>query len=155
MQFSKDGKFLYVCLEQKCAIEVYQYVDNNGDPDFNKIQSVSVSDEADSLGVASSALTFSEDYNYLVSSTAGENNVIVFKVDKETGLLTKLIQLPVAGEYPKDAALFPDNKHLVSLNHENNTMTFFGVDTEKKTLVMCAKEIKIPMPNCVVFHKLS
>jgi len=155
MQFSKDGKFLYVCLEQKCGIDVYEYIDNGGDPDFNKIQSLSNSDEADSIGVASSALTFSEDYNYLVSSTAGENNVIIYKVDKETGLLTKKIQLPIAGEYPKDAALFPDNKHLVSLNHESDSMTFFTVDAEKGTLVMNGPEVAVNRPNCIVFHKLE
>ena len=65
-------------------------------------------------------------------------NVYVKKKDKETGLLTKKIQLPIAGEYPKDAALFPDNKHLVSLNHENNTMTFFAVDMKAGTIVMNA-----------------
>ena len=146
MQFSKEGKFLYVCLEQN--------VNNNGDPEFNKIQSVSNSDESDSIGVASSALTFSEDYNYLVSSTAGENNAIVYKVDKETGLLTKKIQLPVAGEYPKDAALFPDNKHLVSLNHESDSLTFFTVDMDAGTMVMNGPELSVSRPNCIVFHKL-
>ena len=156
MQFSKDGKFLYVCLEQKCAIDVYEYhEDENGMPEFNKIQEVSNSDESDSIGVACSALTFSEDYNYLVSSTAGENNAIVFKVDKETGLLTKKIQLPVAGEYPKDAALFPDNKHLVSLNHESDSLTFFTVDMDAGTMVMNGPEIQVSRPNCIVFHKLE
>ena len=155
MQFSKDGRFLYVCLEQKCGIEVYEYVEKDGNPEFNKIQTLSNSDEADSIGVASSALTFSEDYTYLVSSTAGENNVIIYKVDKETGLLTKKIQLPIAGEYPKDAALFPDNKHLVSLNHESDSMTFFKVDPEAGTLVMNGPEIPVKRPNCIVFHKLE
>ena len=155
MQFSKDGRFLYVCLEQKCGIEVYEYLEKDGNPEFNKIQTLSNSDEADSIGVASSALTFSEDYNYLVSSTAGENNVIIYKVDKETGLLTKKIQLPIAGEYPKDAALFPDNKHLVSLNHESDSMTFFKVDPEAGTLVMNGPEIPVKRPNCIVFHKLE
>ncbi|SFB66529.1 lactonase family protein [Butyrivibrio sp. YAB3001] len=155
MQFSKDGRFLYVCLEQKCGIDVYAYTEENGDPEFNKIQSVSNSEESDTLGVASSALTFSEDYNYLVSSTAGENNVLVYKVDKETGLLTRKICLPVAGEYPKDAALFPDNKHLVSLNHESDTMTFFNVDMDKGTMVMNGPEMPISRPNCIVFHKLE
>lgn len=155
MQFSKEGKFLYVCLEQKCAIDVYEYHEENGMPEFNKIQEVTNSDEADSIGVACSALSFSEDYNYLVSSTAGENNAIVYKVDKETGLLTKKIQLPVAGEYPKDAALFPDNRHLVSLNHESDSLTFFTVDMDKGTMVMNGPELTVSRPNCIVFHKLS
>jgi len=51
--------------------------------------------------------------------------------------------------------LFPDNKHLVSLNHENNTMTFFVVNLEKGTIVMNTKEISIMQPNCIVFHELS
>ena len=112
MQFSKDGRFLYVCLEQKCGIEVYEYLEKDGNPEFNKIQTLSNSDEADSIGVASSALTFSEDYKYLISSNAGDNSVVAYKVDTKTGLLTKSLCLPVSGEYPKDAALFPDNKQL-------------------------------------------
>ena len=156
MQFSEEGRFLYVCLEQKCAIDVYEYrEDDRGLPEFNKIQEVSCSDESDIIGVACSALSFSEDYEYLVSSTAGENNAIVFKVDKETGLLTKKIQLPVAGEYPKDAALFPDNKHLISLNHESDSLTFFTVDMDAGTMVMNGPEMAVSRPNCIVFHKLS
>jgi 6-phosphogluconolactonase len=155
MQFSKDGKYLYVVFEQECAISVYEYKEVNGMPDFEEIQTVYNTDEPDSQGVACSALSFSEDYNYLVSSSAGENNAIVFKVDKETGLLEKKIQLPIAGEYPKDAALFPDNKHLVSLNHESHTLTFFSTNFEKGTLVMNGPEIKCPSPNCIVFHKIK
>ena len=75
-------------------------------------------------------------------------------MDEETGLLTKNFCLPVSGDYPKDASLFPDNKHLVSLNHETDTMTFFSVDLEKGLLVMNGKEIKVDKPNCIIFHKL-
>ena len=81
--------------------------------------------------------------------------MIIYAIDKITGLLTKLFCLPVSGDYPKDANLFPGNKHLVSLNHESNSMTFFNVDTEKRTLVMNGKEMKVDRPNCIIFHKLS
>ena len=78
----------------------------------------------------------------------------MFKIDDNSGELSKLFCLPVSGDYPKDVALFPDNKHLVSLNHESNTMTFFSVDTEKGLIVMNQKEIKVDKPNCIIFHKL-
>ena len=61
----------------------------------------------------------------------------------------------VGGEYPKDAALFPDNKHLVSLNHESDSLTFFKVDLEAGTLVMNGPEEPVNRPNCIVFHKLE
>ncbi len=155
MQFSKDGRFLYVVFEQQCSINVYMYTEENGLPSFEEIQSVQNSEENDTIGVASSALKFSDDYEYLVSSVAGENNAIVYKVDKETGLLTKKIELPISGAYPKDVSLFPDNKHLVSLNQESNTMTFFTMDFEKNTMVMNGPELEVESPNCIVFHKLE
>ena len=70
-------------------------------------------------------------------------------------MLEKLFCLPVSGDYPKDVALFPDNKHLVSLNHESGTMTFFNADMEKGLIVMNGKEIKIESPNCIIFHAVE
>ena len=78
----------------------------------------------------------------------------MYRIDQKTGLLERIFCLPISGEYPKDAALFPDNKHLVSLNHESNTMTFFSVDTEKGLIVMNGPEIHVDQPNCVIFHRL-
>jgi 6-phosphogluconolactonase len=98
---------------------------------------------------------FSLDYNYLVSSNLGENFVDIYRADKRTGKLKKILGLPISGEYPKDAALFPDNKHLVSLNHESNTMTFFNVNMAQGTIVMNGPEVVVDQPNCIVFHKLE
>ena len=70
-------------------------------------------------------------------------------------MLTKMLCLPISGDYPKDAILFPDNRHLVSLNHETNTMTFFTVDMDKKIIVMNGREMKVNQPNCIIFHKLK
>ncbi len=153
LKFSPDGRFLYAVFEQKNTVEVYAYSQHDNVPEFEKIQEVTTSDSTDG-GVASSALNFSDDFNYIISSTIGENDVDIFKRDLDTGLLTRVLGLPIAGEYPKDAALFPNNKHLVSLNHESNTITFFTVNMEEGTLVMNGPEIKCDQPNCIVFHKL-
>ena len=73
------------------------------------------------------------DYNYLISSNAGDNSVILYNVNKEDGLLTKNFCLPISGEFPKDADIFPNNKFVVSLNHESNTLTFFRIDVKNCT----------------------
>lgn len=156
LKFSKDGKYLYIVHELKNYVDVYNYsIDEHGNPVFDKIQTISTLNDYHAGGSAASALNFSEDFNFLCSSNAGDNSIIVYSIDKSTGLLTKIFCLPVSGDYPKDATLFPDNKHLVSLNHESNSMTFFSVDTEKGTLVMNGRELKVDRPNCVIFHKLS
>ena len=139
---TKDGKFVYIVHELKNYIDVYSYVEEDGNPFFTKIQNIPTLNDYHAGGSAASALNFSADEKYLVSSNAGDNSVIIYRIDH-------------SGDYPKDAALFPDNKHLISLNHESNTMTFFTVVLEKGLLVMNGKELPIESPNCVIFHKLQ
>jgi 6-phosphogluconolactonase len=155
LKFSEDGKFLYVISEMKNCIDVYSYHEENNLPFFDLIQTVPTSDKYEVKGVAASALNISFDGKYILASTAGENSVTLFDINEETGELTRVFCLPISGEYPKDASLFPDNKHLVSLNHESNTMTFFTVDYDNKCIIMNGKEIEIKQPNCIIFHYLD
>ncbi|MBO5094559.1 MAG: lactonase family protein [Lachnospiraceae bacterium] len=155
VKFTKDGKFLYIVHELKNIIDVYSYQEIKGNPEFEEIQTVSTLNDYHAGGSAACALNFSSDDNYLISSNAGDNSVVVYKVDHETGELEKKLCLPISGDYPKDANFFPDMRHIVSLNHESNTMTFFTVDIDKGLLVMKGKEIPVDKPNCVIFQKLD
>ena len=118
------------------------------------MQTVSTLNNYHSADAAASALNLSDDFRYLVTSNAGDNSAAVFSIDEKTGMLTKILCLPVSGDYPKDCALFPDNRHLVAVNHESNTMTFFTCDLKKGLIIMKGKELHVDRPNCVIFHKL-
>lgn len=155
IKISKDGKYIYIVHELACNITVYSYEERNGNPYFERIQTIETTAAKNNYGSSASALSFTEDYKYLLATTAGENTVTVYRVDNENGLLTMLFNLPISGEYPKDAAIFPDNRHLVSLNHESNTITFFAMDAEKKIITMCAPEMKVDRPNCITFHAIE
>lgn len=155
IKLSKDGRFIYVVHEWKCYIDVYSYEEVGNQPVFEKVQTVETIKRERGSSNACSALTFSADYKYLLSTIAGDNSAVVYSVDEKTGMLTEIFCLPVSGEYPKDASLFPNNKFLVSLNHETNDMTFFHVDLEHGTMVMNGAPIKVDVPNCIIFHKLS
>jgi len=154
LKFSRDGKFLYIVHELKNYIDVYTYREQHNNPEFEKIQTISTLNDYHASNSAASALNFSEDFHYMVSSNAGDNSVVMYKINQESGLLEKLFCLPISGDYPKDAALFPDNRHLVSLNHETDTMTFFKTDLEKGLIVMSGPEVHVEQPNCIIFHKL-
>lgn len=155
IKFSKDGRFMYIVHELKNVIDVYSYKLDGNSPEFEKIQTISTLNDYHTSSSAASALKITDDNKFIVSSNAGDNSAVLFKIDKETGMLEKLFCLPISGDYPKDVALFPDNKHLVSLNHESNTLTFFAVDSDKGLIVMNQKEIKVEEPNCIIFHKLG
>ena len=155
IKISKDGRFIYIVHEWKCFIGVYKYEDRNGMPYFDKVQNISTVRDNVTRGTAASALSFSTDYSYLLSSNAGDNSVVVFNVNKEDGTLTKNLCLPISGEYPKDVEIFPNNRFIVSLNNESSTMTFFRVNLEEGTLMMNGAPINIHEPNSIIFHKLA
>ncbi len=155
VKISKDGRFFYIVHEWNCHIDVYSYTDKDNTPYFEKIQRVETAKMSKGSSNASSALSFSADYNYLLTTNAGDNSVVIYNVDQETGMLKQNFCLPISGEYPKDAELFPNNKFLVSLNHESNDMTFFHVDLEEGTMIMNGPEISINVPNCIVFYKVK
>lgn len=155
IKFSNDGRFMYVVHELKNYIDVYHYYEEKNSPYFEKIQTIPTLNDYHSGNSAASALNLSDDYKYMISSNAGDNSVIIYNIDEETGFLSKILCLPINGSYPKDAALFPDNKHIVSLNHESNTLTFLTVNLEKGTLVLNGPEIPCDKPNSVIFHKIS
>lgn len=155
IKFSKDGKFMYIVHELSNTIDIYSYNSEGNNPEFERIQTVYTLNDYHAKGSAASALSISKDGRYMVSSNAGDNSVVIFEINKENGNLKKVLCLPISGDYPKDACLFPDNRHLVSLNHESDTMTFFSTDLEKGLLMMNQREIKVQKPNCIIFHKLG
>ena len=91
----------------------------------------------------------------IIRSNAGDNTVTIYKVNKETGELYTLSSLPVSGDYPKYISMFPDNKHILSMNNEGNSITIFTIHFDKGLIVMNGPELKISRPNNLVIKKLS
>lgn len=148
-QFSSDGRFFYLMYEVKNVIDVYSYETGHRSPKIEKIQTISTTGGTKiSQLTAACAIRFSSDEKYLFCSNAGDDTVSVYARDAKTGLLELVCCLPISGEYPKDIAVFPDDKHIASINHETGSITFFKVDYEKGLLVMSSKQVDVEEPNC-------
>ena len=96
-----------------------------------------------------------KDGSYLLCSNAGDNSVTIYNVDKENGTLSPLSSLPISGDYPKYINLFPDEKHLMSMNHNGNSITLFTVHWDRGLIVMSGKDVRISKPNNMVIKKIS
>ena len=152
-EFSKDGKYLYLMYEMKNVIDVFSYEAKPGCrvPSIEKIQTVPTTGSSKSSELtAATALSFSADDKFIVVSNAGDESVCLYERDADTGLLKEKMCLPISGEYPKDIAVFADNKHIASINHESGTITFFKIDYKTGLIVMCANSVKVNQPNCCV-----
>ena len=154
IKFSRSGKFAYVISELKNEISVYKYDGSGKNADFELIQTISTLNEYHASNSAACALRFSRDDSKLLITNAGDNTAGLFLVDKETGLLEKVCILPVSGDYPKAIDFFPDNRHLMALNHESNTITTFAINYEEKYITMKGKPIPIETPNCILVSEV-
>ncbi len=154
--FSPDGRFMYLMYEVKNVIDVYTYETGKRSPKLEKIQTISTTGEKCSHLTAACTIRLSNDPNgrYLFCSNAGDDSVSIYTRDKETGLLEQQCCLPISGEYPKDIAIFPDDKHVAALNHETGTVTFFRIDYENRLLIMSGRAISVGQPNCCAIVKV-
>lgn len=152
--FSSDGRFLYVIYELKNTIDVFSYETGEKNPKVEKIQTVSTTGDEPNQLTAACAMRFTPDEKYLFCSNAGDNTVSLYSRDPDSGLLSMRFCLPISGDYPKDIAIFPDGKHLASINHEG-TISFFRVDYEQGLLVMSGRSISVNEPNCCEIVKIG
>lgn len=152
--FSPDGRFAYVVCELKNYINVYSYNPNSENERFEFIQNIFTVRKDHKSNSAASHFIFSCDGNNCLCSNAGDNTVTTYSVDKETGFLCTLSSLPISGDYPKFINIFPDNKHILSMNNEGDTITIFTIHFDKGLIVMNGPEIKIAKPNNMVIKKL-
>ena len=155
-RFSSDGRFFYLLYELKNVIDVYSYETGERQPKIEKIQTISTTGpKALSQLTAASSMRLSTDEKHMFCGNAGDNTVTVYDRDPKTGLLDYICCLPISGSYPKDICVFPDDKHIASINHENGSITFFSVDYKKGLLIMNGKEIKVNEPNSCVIVKVG
>lgn len=155
MIFSPDGKFAYMICQLKNYVEVYSYDGSENMPRFTLIERVPTVGAKVSKVTAVAAIKMTLDGKHLFCTNAGDNSVAFYNRDEQTGRLTMLNVLPISGDYPKEMMVFPDGKHVASLNHTSGTITFFTVDYDKGLLIMHGKPLETEMPNCCIYKKLS
>lgn len=155
IMFSPDGKFAYLICQLKNCVYVYEYDSKDGTPNFRFVDEYSTLGKKYNDKSALAAIKLSKDGKHVFCSNAGDNSIAFFDRNDKDGTLIKRSVLPISGNYPKQIALFPDEKHIASLNHESNEITFFKIDYEKGLLIMHGKPISVETPNCAVFKKLD
>ena len=156
-EFSKDGRFMYLMYEMQNVIDVFSYSFGKGNkvPQIEKIQTVPTTGSTKlSELTAATSITFTQNDDYLICANAGDNSVCTYERDSLSGLLKEKQCLPISGEYPKDVAIFPDNRHIASINHESGSITFFAEDFETGLIIMCANMVHVNQPNCCVMAEV-
>ena len=143
---TKDGKFIYIINELSSTITSARKTENG----FELIETVSTLDINFKGESYCADIHLSEDERFLYGSNRGENSIVVFKRDPNSGTLKKIQNISVNGDWPRHFTLDPSGKFLLVANQKSNTISVFKIDkTDGKLSFLSAIELSSPV--CLLF----
>ena len=144
--FTKDGQFIYIINEYANTVTSGKKTDNG----FELLENISTLDD-NFKGVSYCAdIHLSKNEAFLYGSNRGENTMVVFKRDSKTGILNKIQNISVHGDWPRNFTIDPTGKFMLVANQKSNNISVFKINAESGKLTFL-HATDLPNPVCLLF----
>ncbi|WP_299533927.1 lactonase family protein [Ulvibacterium sp.] len=148
--FSSDEKFLYVINELNSTITVFERKANG---DYTEVETQNtLAMDFDGKSYCAD-IHLSKDGQFLYGSNRGENTIVVFKVDTNSGKLKLAGRESVHGDWPRNFVIDPTDGFLLVANQKSDNITVFQRDKQTGELAYL-HEAKLSSPACLEFLDL-
>jgi 6-phosphogluconolactonase len=149
LAFAPDKKHLYLITEMGDAIHTYDY--NNGELKQKQVLSI-LPDGFTGKKEAAADIHVSPDGRFVYASNRGDSNdIAVYAVDTETGLLTFIERKPSMGKGPRNFVIDPSGKFLLVANQNSDSIYVYKIDTATGKLTLTNTHLEIANPVCLKF----
>jgi 6-phosphogluconolactonase len=145
--FSKDATFLYVINELNSTISVFKRTDKGT---FSLLETKSTLAEGFSGESYCADIRLSPDGKFLYGSNRGENTIVIFGIDKDTGDISLIGREDVRGDWPRNFNIDPSGNFLLVANQRSNNITIYKRNKENGTLAY-VHEQELSTPSCLEF----
>ena len=143
---TNDGQFIYIIDEYGNSITSAKQVNGK----FEPLEHVSTLRD-DFKGESNCAdIHLSKDETFVYGSNRGENTIVVFKRNTQTGTLEKIQNEDVHGDWPRNFTLDPTGKFLLVANKKSNNISVFKIDQNTGKLSFL-NSTDLPTPVCLLF----
>ena len=143
--FSANGNFMYVIGELDSTVTVFA----NDKETFRAIQKISTR-RANATGVNGAAeIAIHPNGKFLYASNRGDDSIAVFSIDRESGKLTAVEQVPSGGHTPRHFTFDPDGTRLLVANQDSGNIVEFRIDGTTGRLQRMGDVAKVPSPVCL------
>lgn len=148
MVFSEDNKYLYLVQELGGVVNTYSY--DNGK--LTQIQSLNMLTPEMKGNIGSAAIKISPDGKFLYTSNRGNaNEIVVYSINPDNGLLTFVSRAPSLGKGPRDFSIDPSGKFLVVANQYTDNVVVYRRDPASGNLLNVVARIDVGNPVCLKF----
>ncbi|PPK85716.1 6-phosphogluconolactonase [Neolewinella xylanilytica] len=141
-----NGKWIYVINELNSTVT---QVSRQGEH-MQVVESWSTLPEAFTGESFCADIHVSSDGRFVYGSNRGHNSIVVFEVDEDSGALTPLEYESVAGDWPRNFALSPQEDFLLVANQRSKNITTLSRNKETGMLDFVTSTTA-PIPVCILF----
>lgn len=92
---------------------------------------------------------------FIYGSNRGHDTIAVMKLDRATGRIDRIANVPTLGKTPRNFRFDPTGKWLLAENQTSNTIFSFSVDATTGQLVPTQKKVDVKSPACIRFVAVS
>ena len=155
LAFHPNGRWLYCIHELDFTVDLYRWSSAGGAANAQLVPQSTVTLATSAEAPAGKTNTgaevvISRDGRFLYASTRGIDRLSVFRIDRTTGMLHLVQQIPCGGQTPRFFALDPTERWLVCANQDGNNVTVFVRDARAGTLTAHGAQ-PLATPQCVVW----
>ena len=148
MDFSLDKKTLYLITEMGSNVIAFDY--NNGK--LKQKQSITLLPDGFKGTTGAADIHVSPDGRFLYASNRGDaNDIAVFSVDQETGMLTFVDRKTSGGKGPRNFVIDPTGSFLLVANQRSDVVYVYRLDKATGKLMSIVTRLDIGNPVCLKF----
>ena len=146
LEFSADGKFMYVVQELTAVITTYS-VDG---AKLTPIQTIPMTDASYTGKNGAADIHLSPNGKSLYASNRGDaNEIVLYSVNPVTGQLAFVERTKTQGKSPRNFMVDPTGRFLLVANQSSNMVNVFAIDKNTGRLFPTRNQIEISMPSCL------
>ncbi len=144
LRLRRDGRFAYLLNEISNSVTVFsiEISSQTGLPIFTEVQRLSVISEPTSKN-SPAGFMLSSDEQHLLISNRGEDSLVLYSVDSDSGILIERHRVPTAA-MPRDISVIDDL--IVVAAQGANTVQVFQLNSAKHQLRFCSETSDVQSP---------
>ncbi|GCE46168.1 6-phosphogluconolactonase [Thermosporothrix hazakensis] len=149
LAFHPSGKFVYVINELNSTIVAYRYELENGA--LQPLQTVSTLPEGFEGENTGAEICVHPSGELLYGSNRGDDSIVAFRIDPQTGLLSFIERASVQGKTPRNFSITPNGRFLLVANQDSNSVIVFSLDPDTGHLGATGEALALSHPVCLKF----
>lgn len=146
-EFDADFQHCYLINELASSVSVFDY---DGTGNFNLKQTVSTLQEPFEGDNICADIHLTPDGRFLYCSNRGHNSIVIYSVEKTSGMLTYVASKKCGGKTPRSFAIDPSGKFLLVANQDSDNIVSFSID-ERNGMLSEVMQLECPTPVCIKF----